>query len=132
MDYGTFQPVLDFLKVFVEESHVAWIAGVAFLNVVVAVAAALKNGEFQAQKLGEFLWKKVGLYGAVYAIAWMVSEAMGDTVPEAGLVSAGVFAVLQGMLVADLVESLSEMGVPMPEGLKSIVNKSSSNCNGRC
>lgn len=123
MDFGAFQPVLDFLKVFVQESQVKWIVAMAFLNVIVAIAAALKNGDFKIQKLGEFLWKKVGLYGGVYAIAWMVSEAMGDQVQEASMAAGAVWGVLQLMLVGDLAESLGEMGVPWPDAVRNAVAK---------
>jgi len=79
------------------------------INVVVAVAAALHVGDFQLAKIGEFLYKKILPYLAV----WIVAKAMGEMANMVWLALA-VFAVLELNLIGDLADNLSKLGVPMP------------------
>jgi phage-related holin len=82
------------------------------VNVIVAVAAAITQADFQLAMLASFLWRKVLPLVAVYAAA----RALGDA---AGLswLAVSVFALLETTLVSDLVPNLARLGIPIPENV---------------
>jgi phage-related holin len=98
--------------------EVRFIAAHVGINVVVAVMAALFVGEFKPHKLAEFLSRKMLPYVTVYGIV----RAVGA---DAGLdaLSPVVFGIIEATLLADLLESLAKLGIPMPEPVKRLVSK---------
>ncbi|HEY4720805.1 MAG TPA: phage holin family protein, partial [Anaerolineae bacterium] len=88
------------------------VAGVV-LNVVVAVAAAIKSNNFQLARIGEFLYRKLLPYLMVYAVARLLGDAAG--VP--GLATA-VWAIITVTLAGELTANLANLGIEMPEMLK--------------
>lgn len=110
---------------------VRFIAGHTVLNLVVAVAAALRTGEFQPYKLAEFLRKKLAPYVLIYGVIKALSvEAQS---PDGHLLGIGLqgfdwlaassFALIEISLAADLAENLAALGVPMPDSIKRLVVK---------
>jgi len=94
------------------------IVGHTLINVVVAVAAAVKDGNFNLSRLSEFLVKKLLPYVSVYAIVKAFGEA-------AGLAALGpvVWGMIEASLAGDLADNLAKLGVPMPEAFKRLVVK---------
>ena len=82
------------------------------LNVVAAVAAAVHTGEFALGKLGEFMYRKVLPYVALYGVARLFGEGAG-----LDWLAAAVFALIEAALTGDLVENLQKLGVAIPDGV---------------
>jgi hypothetical protein len=82
------------------------IVGHVAVNLVVALGASLKNGDFQLGKLAEFLYRKLLPYVAIYYIV----NAFGDA---AGVAALGptVFAIIEATLAGDLADNLQKLGV---------------------
>ena len=107
-----FQQLIDVLVGIVALPWVKFIAAHVVINVVVAIAAALKEKNFQLAKIGEFLAAKLAPYVLVYAAI----QTLGDSAGLAGLGTA-VFALIEASLLGDLGDSLSRLGVPLPKSL---------------
>ena len=83
------------------------------LNVAVAVAASIYANEFLLGKLGEFLYRKV----LPYLLVFGAFAALGDAASLSGI-SWVAFAGLEAMLLADLLDNLKKLGLPIPAGLR--------------
>lgn len=86
------------------------ILGGVFLNVVVAVAAALKRGEFNLAELATFLTRDIApkvltYYGFVLA---------GDAL-EAAWVPAAALVLITASLTGRVIAHLAELGIPIPD-----------------
>ena len=112
------QPVLDFLLAFWQGSLVKWILLTTVVNVVTALAAAVHTGDFQFRKIGEFLYRKVLPYGGLYAVYWIIGQAI-----DMEALTVAAFAAVELALASDLIESLGELGIPVPEPLWRAVAK---------
>lgn len=88
------------------------------LNVAVAVAAAIVEGSFAFARLSEFLYKKVLPFLVVYAGA----RAVGNAANLAWL-AASVFALLETRLLADLIDNLERLGIPIPDALLRLLKE---------
>jgi hypothetical protein len=88
------------------------------VNLVVAVAASLKVGEFELSRLAEFLTKKLAPYALVYAAAMIFGEAVG----LAPLAPAAL-AAIEAALLGDLADNLVKIGLPLPVAVKRLVVK---------
>jgi hypothetical protein len=113
------EQVEQLLLVFWNESLIRWILLTVGVNVIVGLLAALSAGEFNLQKLGEFLYRKILPLGGTYAVFWVYGRAVPDMAP----LGAAAFAVLEAKLLADLAESLGVLGVPWPDAIKQAVSK---------
>jgi len=89
------------------------------INVVVALAAALMNGEFQLAKLAEFLVKKLLPYVTVYVVVKVAGEAAG-----LAWLAPATWAAIEATLTGDLADNLVKIGLPLPDGIKSFIIKS--------
>ena len=99
-------------------SSVQFIVYHVLLNVAVALAAAIRTGEFKFYKVGEFLYKKLLPFVLVYAVA----RGLGETANQ-GWLAVTVLGLIEMALAADLVENLALLGVPIPEAVLKLVNK---------
>lgn len=93
------------------------VAGVA-LNVVLAVAVALRSGTFSFQVLGEFLIKKLLPYVIVYFAFKLFGEGTGFE-----WVSAAVWGLITAMIASAIIEKLSDLGVPIPEAIMRVIKR---------
>ena len=92
--------------------QVKFLLGHIALNLVVAIAASIRTGDFVLARTGEFLYKKVLPFLFVYAIFAIFGDATGF-----GAIQATAFAALEAMLAGDLLDNLYKLGVPIPPGL---------------
>ena len=118
------KPLADFFVLMWQESAIKVIVVNVMVNVLVGLMASIMTGRFSFQKVWEFVYKKMLPLGGTYAICW----AFGRIVPELVPVAVVSLVAIEAKLLADLVESLGEMGmklgVPLPEGLRKVVEKS--------
>ena len=82
------------------------IVAYTLINVIVAVAAGLKLGDFQISKLGEFLYRKLLPYVLTYLGAGLVVGVAGLE----GLTSLAFLAIM-ALLTGDLTDSLYRLGL---------------------
>lgn len=98
--------------------------GVAFiilgvlLNLVAAIAVALRTGKFSFQVLGQFLVNELAPFVLVYAAFALVGDAAGFA-----WVGPAVFILIQTMIVASILDKLRQLGVPIPAKLTSMIEK---------
>ena len=88
------------------------------INMVTALAAAIKLGDFKFYKLFEFLYRKLLPYVMLYAVFRVVGQSVGFE-PAAVF----VFGLIEVALWADLIENLGRMGLKLPEGIRKAVSK---------
>lgn len=121
--------VIEWLKTLVLE---VWaFDGVKFivlhiaLNVLVAVAAALKTRTFSLSKLADFLISKLLPYVTVYVAV----NLFGDEIGLSALAPLA-WAVITATLLGDLGDSLTQLGLQLPEAIQKFVVKKSLNPKG--
>lgn len=88
------------------------------LNVVLALAAAIATNDFKFYKLWEFLYKKIVPMVIVYTAARLLAEGAGKP-----WLATAVLVVLETRLLADLIENLKKLGVPIPDGAVRLLDK---------
>jgi hypothetical protein len=88
------------------------------LNVVLAVAVAIRTGTFSFQVLGEFLTRQL----MPYVIVYFAFKLFGEGIGMEG-VSLAVWGLIAAMIASSIVEKLSELGVPIPEGVMRMVRR---------
>ena len=89
------------------------------VNVVAAVAAAIRSGEFRVHRLFEFLWKKLTPLLLVYTVAYLSDMALDNF----GWLTTGSFVAIEVTLGADLVGSLKMLGLPIPDAWMAVFRK---------
>lgn len=94
------------------------IVGHTIINVVFAIAAAQVQDDFELGKIGEFLFKKLLPYVAVYAILKAFGEAAG-----LALLAPVVWATIEASLTGDLMDSLARLGLKWPDSVARLVVK---------
>jgi hypothetical protein len=87
-------------------------------NLCIALAAALKTKTFDLSKLAGFLTEKILPYTIVYVVVQLLGEAVG----QAALAPVA-WAAIMAALAGDLLDSLVVLGLPLPEGVKTLVVK---------
>lgn len=88
------------------------------LNLALSVAVAIRTAQFSVRVLGEFLWRQLGPYVITYFVFRLASEGTGFE-----WVSGAVLALIVGMLTAKIIENLHDLGVPIPAGIMSLVQR---------
>lgn len=91
-------------------SHIAF-------NVILAVAAAARTGEFTFAKLAEFLYRKVAPFVLAYYAAVIFGESAGFT-----WLAPAVWTIVTANLAANTLDSLNVLGVPLPEAVLRLVS----------
>ena len=97
---------------------VKFIACHTAINVVAAVAASLKVGEFKPYKISEFLTRKLAPYVLVYGAVKFLGADIG-----LDWLSVAAFALIEATLLSDLAENLARLGIPMPEAIEKLLEK---------
>ena len=82
------------------------------LNVVVALAATIRSGEFVLGKVPEFLYKKILPLVATYTAFSVFGEATGQTA-----IATGTWGLLETLLLNDTFDNLKKLGINVPESL---------------
>jgi phage-related holin len=113
------QNVLDFLKAALAliwgYTAVKVIVSHIMINLVVALAAAQKNGDLDLSKLAEFLTKKLLPFVAAYVVCNVFGEYAG--LPW---LAPAIWTIIEATLSANLIDNLGKLGVPLPEALGKI------------
>jgi len=89
------------------------------LNLGVALAAAIRTGEFKFYRVWEFLYRKLLPFVLVYGVA----RGLGETANQ-GWLAVAVMGLIEMSLAADLVENLARLGVPIPDAILQLIDKS--------
>ena len=110
--------VMEFLEGVWSFDGVKVIVAHVGINLVVAVAAAMKAGTFELGKIGEFLWKKLAPYVMVYFIVKVAGLAAG-----LDALAAVAWAAIEATLLGDLVDNLVKLGLKLPEPVARLVVK---------
>ena len=92
-------------------------AGV-LLNLILAVAVAMRTGVFSLRVLGQFLYRQLAPYVLVYYGFHLFSDGTGFE-----WVSVVVLGLISAMIAGAIIEKLSELGVPIPEKLLSLFQR---------
>jgi len=116
------QNVLEFLTAFVLQ---AWsYAGVkiivchTLINVVVAIAVALKSNSFELGRVGEFLIRKLAPYVLVYYVVKVAGDGAG-----VAFLAPLVWTVIEATLTGDLLDNWEKLGLPLPSAIQRFVVK---------
>jgi membrane protease YdiL (CAAX protease family) len=104
-----YRAIIDWL---VNQWDIRTIVVLIVLDLVVAVAAAIKVGVFAWRRLAEFMRTMILPYLIVYAAFSMVVWALGGTEWEAAKLA--VFAFLVASLLASVGNHLKELGLEIP------------------
>jgi len=112
--------VLELILVFWSDGRVKTILGLILLDVVLAVAAAIKAGEFDWRRLGEFYRTMVvpyilgylAFYGAGFLLDPQWLGGAGYIISEAMMWAP--WAALIANLVADVLRSVNALGYTVP------------------
>lgn len=113
---GLAEKLLGVVALAFSDPRVATLCGLILLDVLLAVAAAIKQGKFEWRKLGEFYQTMVVPYVigylALWIAAWMIpSEWLG---PYKDLIAEGTtwmaWLMLVGNLIADVIKSGKALG----------------------
>lgn len=80
------------------------------LNLVVALAAAIRTGTFELAKIAEFLYRKLLPFLMVFA----VSAAFAEALSIQWLVTI-TWGLVELSLVGDMVDNLKKLGIPIPD-----------------
>lgn len=118
MNTDVLKGIGDFLLSAWEYPGVKLIVAGVVLNVVLAVAAALRTGSFSFQLLADFLVKQLAPYVLVYFGFSLLGDAAGFA-----WVSTAVLALITASIAARIVANLADLGVPIPERVVRVVNK---------
>lgn len=116
------QNILEFLTAFVLQ---AWsYAGVkiivchTLINVVVAIAVALKSNSFELGRVGEFLIRKLAPYVLIYYVISVAGEGAG-----VAFLAPIVWTVIEATLTGDLLDNCEKLGLPLPPVIQRFVVK---------
>jgi len=115
MDINQVQAFLGYIASLPE---VKFIAASVLLNATLAIAASLRNGDFQLPALANFLWRHLLPYVIAYAAIRIVADQL-----ELQAVATATWAIIQASLVGRIAASLHELGIPLPENLAKFLKK---------
>lgn len=118
-EYGT--KILEFIGLFFADARVQTVAGLVILEVFLAIAVALRRGEFAWRRLGEFYQTMVipyllgflGFFLAGKFITLSLLEPYDTIVGEGAIWLAWI--TLAFNLVADIYAKAKELGIPLPD-----------------
>lgn len=108
--------ILEYVRMFFADARVSTIAGLILLDILLAVAAAVKSGLFDWRKLAAFYQTMVVPYIlgylAIYLAANLISvELLGEMKDVVGEVAIWMaWASIVGNLVADIIRSGKALG----------------------
>ena len=102
--------LLDILLQVWSFDGVKFLVGHICINVVVAIATAVKIGSFDLRKISEFLARKLLPYVSIYYISKLFGGATGLT-----WLAPVVWGIIETSLLGDLIENLLLLKIPFPE-----------------
>lgn len=105
-----FAQVWSYTEVKILVSHIG-------VNFVVAVAAAVREGNFDLRRVPDFLKDKLLPYVLTYVVARLLGKAAG-----AEELATVAWAAIETALTGDLLDNLARLGLKLPEGLMAIVS----------
>jgi hypothetical protein len=116
-------PVVEFLKNLALQiwafDGVKFIVAHVAVNFVVAVAAALRTGQFELTRLAEFLLRKLMPYVLVYTAAKIFGESIGLSA-----LAPAAWAIITATLLGDLAGNLTLLGIKLPDPILNLLPKS--------
>jgi len=121
MEFENGAKVLEYLGMFFADPRVQTILGLIILEVFLAVANAIKKGEFAWRRLGDFYRTMVvpyilgflGFFLAGKFIKMALVEPYDVIVGEGAIYLAWITLVFN--LVADIYAKAKELGIPLPD-----------------
>lgn len=115
---GLVSDLVEALKTLWYQGGLKLIVVHVLVNVVVALAASLKTGEFVLAKTGEFLYRKLLPYVAVYAVCYFVGDATG-----LGFIGGAALVAIETGLMGDLLDSAIKLGLELPDRVHNLIVK---------
>ena len=88
------------------------------INVVIALAAALKSNTFELGRVGEFLIRKLAPYVLVYYVVKVAGDGAG-----VAFLAPLVWTVIEATLTGDLLDNWEKLGLPLPSAIQRFVVK---------
>lgn len=123
---NTLNSVAGFLELVWQQPEVKFLLAFIMLNVVVALAATLKTGEFQLQKIGEFLVRKIApyvlVYGALKAAIGMLTPDQQAATGISQVFLTAVWGAIVLSLTGDMLPNLfTLLGLTLPGPLAKVL-----------
>jgi hypothetical protein len=115
MDISQFQA---FLRYIAELPEVQFIAASILVNTALAVAASIRNDDFNLPALANFLWRHLLPYVVAYASIRIAADELGLQA-----VATATWFIIEASLIGRIVSSLHELGIPLPESLAKFLKK---------
>lgn len=99
---------MEYLWTFATDPRVRTLAGLILLDIILGIASAIKRGEFEWAKVGEFyqtmvLPMLVGFAAVYFVTPWLVSDLLGE---YSGVLGGALVSIAWLVLVAQLAVSL--------------------------
>ncbi len=113
-----FEALQGFVLLLWSFTGVRVLVGHIAVNVVMALAAAQVQGDFELGRVGEFLFRKMLPYVTVYAVLKAFGEAAGLQ-----FLAPVVWGTIEVSLTGDLMDSLARLGLQLPEPVARLVVK---------
>jgi hypothetical protein len=88
------------------------------LNLALALAQAVKNNVFTFREVGAFLYSQLLPYTIVYGVAAAVTDGT-----DYQWIPAVVLGAITAMMGARILDNLSQLGIPIPEGVLSLARE---------
>jgi hypothetical protein len=107
-----------FLRYIASLPEVQFIVASILVNTALAVAASIRNDDFQLPALANFLWRHLLPYVVAYASIRIAAEELGLQA-----VAAATWVIIQTSLLGRIASSLHELGIPMPDGIAKRLKK---------
>jgi len=102
--------ILSVLAKFFAATDVRFIIGHIVVNLVMAIAAGLKQKDFDFRRVAEFLWRKL----LPYVLGYAVVKVIGDWCALTPLLPITWIAI-ETTLLGDLIDNLAKLGLKLPD-----------------
>lgn len=109
------EPILSAVTTFFLSTKLHIILALILIDVILAVAVALRTKTFDFTRLGEFLSTMILPYVMVYLVIHLVSNAVSDVSEFLGIgLDTAIFAIITASLVAAIFDNLKNLGMNLP------------------
>lgn len=110
-----FSVIMGLVLSFLHGAKFDIIAVLVLVDVVIAVAAAIRNQEFDFTKLGDFLLRLVFPYVLVYLALYVAIKLVTDVESILGAgIDTAVFLIILASLVGAIMDNLKSLGLNIP------------------
>ena len=96
---------------------VKFLAAHVLINVVVALAVGIREGNFDFRKVGNFIYAKL----LPYVLGYYVVALLGDTANVA-FIGPVAWAAIVTTLTADLLDNLGRLGLQLPPVVNKLIS----------